>query len=221
VQGEQAVASLVAALAQVNPARHDVVIIGRGGGAQEDLQAFNAEAVVRAVAACPVPVVSAVGHEIDTTLADYVADRRAPTPSAAAELVIPDRAALGRQVAQARARFQAAVAADGQRRADRVARIRQQAVWRDPEALLAGYRRMWEQRMERWDRALERATDRWTQQVALARTRWVALDPTAILQRGYAYVTDAGTGQVITATHAADRIQVHWADGTGLYRKEG
>ncbi|AEJ40233.1 exodeoxyribonuclease VII, large subunit [Sulfobacillus acidophilus TPY] len=187
----------------------------------EDLQAFNAEMVVRAVSACPVPVISAVGHEIDTTLTDYAADQRAPTPSAAAEQAIPDRAVLLQEVAQARARFQAAVVADGQRRADRLARIRQHPVWQDPARVAQVYQLALERRMERWDRALERAADKWSQRLALARARFAAVDPTAILSRGYAYVTDAATGQGVTAATAADRIQVHWADGTVGYRKEG
>lgn len=221
VQGARAVEELLAAIRRVDPARHDVVIIGRGGGAAEDLQAFNAEAVVRAVAACPVPVISAVGHEIDSTLTDHAADRREPTPSAAAEQAIPDRAVLLQEVAQARARFHAAAVADGQRRADRLARIRQHPVWQDPARVMQGYQLALDRRMERWDRALERAFDQWTQRLALARARFAAVDPTAILSRGYAYVTDAATGQVVTAAAAADRIRVHWADGTVGYHKEG
>jgi exodeoxyribonuclease VII large subunit len=92
VQGEAAPAELVAALATVGRLETiDCCIIGRGGGAREDLAAFNDEAVCRAIAACPVPVISAVGHEVDVTLADLVADLRAATPSQAAEFALPDR----------------------------------------------------------------------------------------------------------------------------------
>ncbi|MCL5966323.1 MAG: exodeoxyribonuclease VII large subunit [Deltaproteobacteria bacterium] len=92
VQGENAATDIVEALGVLAAEGHaDVIIVGRGGGSIEDLWAFNEEAVVRAIASCPVPVISAVGHESDVTLADFAADRRAPTPTGAAQMAVPDR----------------------------------------------------------------------------------------------------------------------------------
>jgi exodeoxyribonuclease VII large subunit len=103
VQGQGAVESICRALQQLQRvAGVDVIVIGRGGGSADDLGAFNEEAVVRAVAACRVPIVSAVGHEVDVTLVDFAADARAATPSQAAELVVPDRAARAQLLARTR-----------------------------------------------------------------------------------------------------------------------
>jgi exodeoxyribonuclease VII large subunit len=110
VQGQAATADIVAAIGQaVVHNRADVLIIGRGGGSLEDLWCFNEEAVARAIAACPIATVSAVGHEVDTTIADYVADLRAPTPSAAAEKVSPDQNIWLRQLQASSERLQAAM----------------------------------------------------------------------------------------------------------------
>ena len=100
VQGEKSEASVLDALSRVAAAAPDVVLITRGGGSLEDLWTFNLETVARAVAACPVPTVSAVGHQTDVTITDFVADVRAPTPSAGAELITPDRSELEAKVRQ-------------------------------------------------------------------------------------------------------------------------
>ncbi|MDR0786653.1 MAG: exodeoxyribonuclease VII large subunit [Gemmatimonadota bacterium] len=111
VQGEGAAAEIAMAIRRVVDAGiADVLIVGRGGGSVEDLWAFNEEAVARAIAECPIPVISAVGHETDITIADLVADLRAPTPSAAAEAAVPDRVELARTLARDEWRLRAAIA---------------------------------------------------------------------------------------------------------------
>ncbi|MFN7553265.1 MAG: exodeoxyribonuclease VII large subunit [Pseudomonadota bacterium] len=110
VQGDTAAAQIRAMLDAAGRAgRHDVLLLTRGGGSLEDLWCFNDEALARAIAACPVPVVSAVGHEVDFTIADFVADLRAPTPSAAAELLVPDAAELTRELIRRSDRASAAL----------------------------------------------------------------------------------------------------------------
>ena len=108
VQGEGAAIDIANAIRRLQSSDVDVIIVGRGGGASEDLWAFNEEIVARAIAAAPVPVVSAVGHETDVTIADLVADLRAPTPSAAAERVVPDRAMMLREFEATRQRMRLA-----------------------------------------------------------------------------------------------------------------
>lgn len=125
VQGDGAPAELVEALAIVaRLERLDCCIIGRGGGSKEDLAAFNDEAVCRAIAACPVPVISAVGHEVDVTLADLVADVRAATPSQAAEFALPDRRDVAARLASLRARFLSAMLDQVSTRQQRLQRTR-------------------------------------------------------------------------------------------------
>ncbi|MCR5640617.1 MAG: exodeoxyribonuclease VII large subunit, partial [Lachnospiraceae bacterium] len=109
VQGEGAVASICESIARMDALGLDVLIVGRGGGSIEDLWAFNEEEVARAIFGCNTPIISAVGHETDTTIADYVADLRAPTPSAAAELAVFDMGLLDANLADMGARIQGAM----------------------------------------------------------------------------------------------------------------
>ncbi|GBE13198.1 exodeoxyribonuclease 7 large subunit [bacterium BMS3Abin13] len=127
VQGEQAAGEIAAAIVDINTQGHtDLIVLCRGGGSLEDLWAFNEEKLARAIAASRLPIVSAVGHEIDFTIADFAADLRAPTPSAAAELILPDSRALALQVNQLRGRLYRTMSARLERYASRTAMYRQQ-----------------------------------------------------------------------------------------------
>ena len=124
VQGAAAVPQIVRALEQAGEdAAVDVLILARGGGSLEDLWAFNEEAVARAIAACPIPVVTGIGHETDTTIADYVADLRASTPTAAAEAVSPDGAMLRRRLTESRTRMHQALASQLRARRQSLAQV--------------------------------------------------------------------------------------------------
>jgi len=153
VQGERAEAEVLAALARIPELAPDVVLITRGGGSLEDLWTFNLEAVARAVAACPVPTVSAVGHQTDFTITDFVADVRAPTPSAGAELITPDRADFLAYLAQLGARLGRAAGTDLAQRRRHVELVRRRLT--DPRARL----RQQMQRADELEERLRRAVD--------------------------------------------------------------
>ncbi len=216
VQGDRAPAELIEALEMVGqPEWVDLVIIGRGGGSLEDLWAFNDENLVRAVAECPVPVVAAVGHETDVSLCDFAADVRAPTPSAAAELVVPERERLIREVHQmseglarrlqtrlemSRERLHALLKRRSLQRPERMVEER----WQDLDALQSQLVRG----MRLWLKGQR-------QQVDSIRSQLLAYSPWAVLERGYSLVTDPGGG-VITSAGAlseGDHITVQFSEG--------
>ena len=191
----------------------DVLIIGRGGGSLEDLWAFNEEAVVRAIAACPVPVISAVGHETDVTLSDFAADVRAATPSAAAELAVQERNQLNDQLLSLRARaLKAAHDAAGQRRTSlaqaetRLARLHPIARLRElrnREALLmAGLNAAAQARLKERSALLGQR---------LARLE--ALGPQAVLKRGYVIARDSRGNPVSHAADVPERLELLFQDG--------
>ena len=215
VQGEGAPQSIAAALDRI-VSRVDVAILARGGGSTEDLWAFNDERVARAIARLPVPVVSAVGHELDITISDFVADVRAPTPSAAAEIVAPD-------VVQVRGRVAAA-------RAILDARVRERIdAWGDRLRFLAGrlqpggvarLARDARQRVDTLSETLHREGRRILAdlrgRLASAIGRLDAVSPMATIARGFAVVTTedgALVGSVATVS-PGDEIAVHVSDGT-------
>jgi exodeoxyribonuclease VII large subunit len=215
VQGDDAPPQIVAALdALYRRDDLDLIIVARGGGSLEDLWAFNDERVARKMADSPMPVVSGVGHETDFTIADFVADLRAPTPSAAAELTTPDRVELLAQLASLRARLASALADD--LRARRVSLESQTRALShlSPQVQLANFR-------QRVDDLTAQAALSMTHLLQLRRERLAgtvarldALNPLAVLQRGYAVVRrDGQLVRSVTQVSSGDQLSVHVADG--------
>jgi exodeoxyribonuclease VII large subunit len=193
----------------------DVIIVGRGGGSSEDLGAFNEEAVVRAIAASPVPVISAVGHEIDVTLADLAADARAATPTAAGEMAVPERSFLVDELRAREKRLVRAAHHATSRLRARLAGADKRLQTRDPRARLAGDRgrlAAMEARIARRARAL--LVDRQHAWADLA-ARLDALSPLKVLDRGYAIARDASGAVVASVARVApgDPLNVRLADG--------
>ncbi len=217
VQGEGAAASIVEAIKRFNDRRAaDVLIVGRGGGSIEDLWAFNEEPVARAVAASAIPVISAVGHETDFTICDFVADLRAATPSAAAELAVPDSSRLAEHLLALRSRLAAACR-------NRVVNCgRDLAVLREKRCLSAPQYYTDEQSL-RLDMLAHRFASAAGQQLAVADRRLVAtaakldaLSPLKVMGRGYAisYDEDGHVLTSVTQTKENDALRLRLADGT-------
>jgi exodeoxyribonuclease VII large subunit len=243
VQGQGAadqVAAAVRGFSALEPGgavpRPDLVIVARGGGSIEDLWAFNEEAVVRAVAECTIPVISAVGHETDTTLCDFAADRRAPTPTAAAEMAVPVRAELLNNLAELALRNRRAVLRPLQLGRERLAARAERLP--APQALLTPHAQRLDDLAERLRRGLSDRTllaRGQLQRVAgglsapllkarvsaaqgrldgLARL-FVSLDPDKVLARGYVRVTGPDGRTVTTKALAAREaaLALHFHDG--------
>lgn len=170
VQGEGASEAIAQAIDYMGRSGWpDVLIVGRGGGSLEDLWAFNEEIVARAIAACPVPVISAVGHETDFTIADFVADLRAPTPSAAAELVAPERRQLAARVEEARRKIEQALRY-------RLLRARNQLHERGIDRAAEVLRRIIGRRFERLDELEERLREACRRELERRNLAFVALE---------------------------------------------
>ncbi|MGE5675427.1 MAG: exodeoxyribonuclease VII large subunit, partial [Mycobacterium leprae] len=211
VQGAEAPDSLMRALKLVAAQPEvDVIIMGRGGGSLEDLWAFNNEELARAIRACPIPVVSAVGHETDFTIADFVADLRAPTPSAAAEIVVPSRSELIGRIGQLQSRMITLVHRSIDQKRLRLKALSQRPVLLRPQGRLLQDRQRLDELIRRLQYTRTPLLKRNRQRLEGLAGRLDALSPLAVLSRGYAITRDT-EGRVIreaSAVTVGDQVKV-------------
>lgn len=216
VQGAEAAPSIVKALERIQKEDVDVIIVGRGGGSMEDLWAFNEEEVARAIFDCPIPVISAVGHETDTTIADYVADLRAPTPSAAAELAVYDCRAVKDEMETRRQRLKREI---NRQTAIRKMRLSQEyEVFRrlHPGTRIAEKRKRLADLEMRIREGMDIKIQRQRQRLAVQIETFSGLSPVSRLNQGYAFVQDETRHAVRTTDQVrqGDRLTLYVTDGT-------
>ena len=216
VQGEGAAAEIAAAIRFFNEKYPvDLLIVGRGGGSAEDLWAFNEEPVVRAIYDSVIPVISAVGHETDTTLSDYASDVRAATPSQAAELAVPETAALIRRIGECEMRLQKAVKSRLYYERERVERLGGFFLKRPPQVLLAERRQRLDMAAEALDHGMRRALLEKQHAFQVAAEKLEMLNPLQVIRRGYSVVEKDGAAvRSVKKLAAGDGILVRLADGS-------
>lgn len=244
VQGQGAADSIARAIGLANAIGDaDVILCGRGGGSMEDLWAFNEEVVARAIFASEIPVISAVGHEPDVTIADFVADLRAPTPSGAAELAVPDRAEYALAVRALDTRMHAAAQKQVRQRLHQLQSLRQRLEARNPTRYIAEKRLLLDGLVDRLSASFPVYLKREEQKMTLLRRRLLsagkdgvqrrrlrfarlvatldAISPLRVLARGYAVATKGVRGAVVTdatALKTGDRLHIRFAKGAANCR---
>ena len=201
VQGTGAAASIVRGIQTLDEMGLDVLIVGRGGGSIEDLWAFNEEPVARAIFNCRTPVISAVGHETDVTIADYVADLRAPTPSAAAELAVFDYRQFEEQLLAYNAALRRAMGRQVERRRFQADQYRLRLQLHDPMSTLRQQRQRLADLQDQMEEAMKRKLTMAKHRLALAGGRLHGLSPLKKISRGFGFLTDENSRRI---EHAAD-----------------
>jgi exodeoxyribonuclease VII large subunit len=216
VQGDEAPGEILQALANLQEvAELDVVIVGRGGGSIEDLWAFNDERVARAIVACRVPVISAVGHETDFTIADFVADLRAPTPSGAAELVVREKLTVIEALAELYARLKQAVTAEIAGYRERVEYLGRRRVLTDPARALRDLHRRLDELQGRLRLGLRASQRQVSHRVALATGGLRRSNPLARIAGGAALLTQLKGRLVASAGHSVKVSRSRFAETVG------
>ena len=217
VQGEEAAGQIAHAIADLNrfkPAP-DVLLVGRGGGSMEDLWAFNEEAVARAIYKSKIPVISCVGHEVDFTIADFVADLRAPTPSAAAELVVQNSQNTQAHIAQLQKRLMQAVSLFYERAKRRFDLAVNSRVFKDPQTITQQKEQELDDLTLRLEAAWKERLNAFERRLELAQNQLQALGPQAVLKRGYS-ITRRQDGSVISRvaqTAPGETVYIQVQDG--------
>ena len=215
VQGEEAVPSIVNGIHAMEHFRVDTIIVGRGGGSIEDLWAFNEEAVAQAIFDCPIPVISAVGHETDTTIADYVADLRAPTPSAAAELAVYDIEQLQNKLSEYNYTMQHMCKRVIQRCRKEAEQYGVRMQYLSPLNTIRMKRTQALSLEEHLQNAMEKQLQNRKHQLALYIEQMKGLSPLDKLSQGYSYVSDA-SGRTLSTIE-----QIEPGDAVTIYIKDG
>jgi exodeoxyribonuclease VII large subunit len=215
VQGESAPGEMIQALKRLYEIKPDLILIGRGGGSIEDLWAFNDESLARVLAESPVPVISGVGHETDFTITDFVADLRAPTPTAAAELAVPDQIELRQVVSELRKRLERAVSvslAEGWRQSENLAG---QIERLSPLSEINDGRQRVDELLGRSGRGIAGRLKSARESCFAFEARLASLNPEAILKRGYAILTgeDGAAVYQVGQTSSGEKLQVRVSDG--------
>ncbi len=215
VQGEGAVPSIVSGIARLDREGVDVIIVGRGGGSIEDLWAFNSEEVARAIFQCETPIISAVGHETDTTIADFVADLRAPTPSAAAELAVYEYMTLVEELQASQGQLARSLTRrmHSERQKIHTYEVRLQAL--SPGQRLKDHQQKLADLSVRLQRQMELSIQRRKAQLALLAERLEGHSPLRRMSQGYAFISDAdGVGiRSVEQFAEGDTLQIYVSDG--------
>lgn len=219
VQGKDAPPELIAGVKYFNKTRSaDVIIIGRGGGSIEDLWAFNDEGLARTIAESEIPVISAVGHETDFTICDFVADRRAPTPSAAAEIAVPDTAELKRKISNIITREADVLMAMMRYRRDRLNTLARTRTLTDPMAFVGDKRLTLDSLADRIMRAENNSVGMKKAALVGVAGKLDALNPLAVLARGYSaiYKDDGSLVRSVADVKAGERVEFKTIGGSAL-----